>query len=331
MTAAGVGFTELDAGEVMRRWPQWRLADDVRALFQEQSGFLRADQANLTHRRMAQEHDATLYESLPITRITETAAGVEVEAGGQKFRAEKLIIAAGAWSNQVLSHFGVQFPLDVTQEQVVYLHPRSALDFHPSRFPIWIWMDEPCFYGFPIAGRPSVKVAWDRCSVLTTPETRSFEPDQATTETIRCFTRRAPARCRWRRRPCQDLSLHPDPGSRLRHRSGTGLRTVFRRHRRRPRLQVRLIDRPPIGGPGDRRINRRGPVIVFRLSRHPWRDRPDSHLPRLDRPTGSGCSRFDPNNRRILAHASTRHLDRQAARLIERATGMEPAPRRERE
>ena len=38
----------------------------------------------------------------------------------------------------------------VTQEQVSWFTPRGdpAL-FAPDRFPVWIWMDEPSFYGFP--------------------------------------------------------------------------------------------------------------------------------------------------------------------------------------
>src|SRR5207247_6947616 len=31
MRACGVPFEELDAREVMRRWPQWRLSEEVRA------------------------------------------------------------------------------------------------------------------------------------------------------------------------------------------------------------------------------------------------------------------------------------------------------------
>ncbi|MDP9143941.1 MAG: FAD-dependent oxidoreductase, partial [Actinomycetota bacterium] len=64
MTAAGVPFEELDAAEVMRRWPQWRLPDDVTALFQERSGIAMASRANATHRRLAAENGATLVDGV---------------------------------------------------------------------------------------------------------------------------------------------------------------------------------------------------------------------------------------------------------------------------
>lgn len=69
----------------------------------------------------------------------------------------------------------------------MYLTPCDAADFAPERFPIWIWLDVPGIYGFPMFGEPAVKVAWNRCEILTDPETRSMEPDAASTATMRSF------------------------------------------------------------------------------------------------------------------------------------------------
>ena len=190
MTSAGVRYEDLDAGEVMRRWPQWKLPGDVTALFQERSGIAQAARANRAHRSMAVANGATLIDGAPVSSIREVGDEVEVVAGGKAYRAESLIIAAGAWSNPMLGHFGVSFPLEVTLEQVVYLDPGDPAAFHPSRFPIWIWMEIPCFYGFPIFGEPAVKVAWDRCEVVTDPETRTFDPDPQATAAIQEFTAR---------------------------------------------------------------------------------------------------------------------------------------------
>jgi len=187
MTAARVPFEELTAEEVRRRWPQWKLGDDVSALYQDRSGIVMASRANATHRRLAREQGATVIENVEVTSIQETGAEVEVVAGGTSHRAEKVVIAAGAWTNRLLAHLGVEFPLEVTQEQVVYLKPTDPLSFHPSRFPIWIWMNEPSFYGFPIFGEPAVKVAWDRCEIVTDPDTRSFEPRSDVNDAVRGF------------------------------------------------------------------------------------------------------------------------------------------------
>lgn len=190
MTEMGVPFEELDAAEVMRQWPQWRLDDDVAALFQERSGIAMASRANAAHRRMAREHGAELIETSEVTSVVEGADGVIVETADGTHEADHLIVATGAWTNRVVGHLGVTFPLEVTQEQVVYLDPVNPDEFVPYKFPIWIWMDEPSFYGFPVFGEPAVKVAWDRCELVTTPETREFEPRADVTDAIRSFVAR---------------------------------------------------------------------------------------------------------------------------------------------
>jgi sarcosine oxidase len=190
MTAASVPFEELDAAEVMRRWPQWSLSEDVTALYQERSGIAMASRANVTHRRLARDNGATLVDGAEVGAIREVDGEVEIEVDGKIQRVGSLIVAAGAWTPVVLGRMGVDVPLEVTLEQVVYMEATEPMSFHPSRFPIWIWMDEPSFYGFPIFGEPAVKIAWDRCEIVTDPESRSFEPRDDVTAAVRGFAAR---------------------------------------------------------------------------------------------------------------------------------------------
>lgn len=187
MTDAGVVFEDLDSAEVMKRWPQWRLGEDVNALYQDRSGIAMASRANAEHRRMAREHGAALLSTSEVTGIAETEASVVVTTPEGRHEAEILVVAAGAWTNSITRHLGVTFPLEVTQEQVVYLTPDDLDRFSPERFPIWIWMTEPSFYGFPVFGEPAVKVAWDRCELITDPDTREFDPREDVTDAIRRF------------------------------------------------------------------------------------------------------------------------------------------------
>lgn len=188
LTVSGVAYEEVDAAEIMRRWPQWRLPEHVNAIYQERTGLAMASRANTTHRALARGNGATLIDDAPVTSIREIGGEVEVIADGIAYRGESLVVAAGAWTNPAVGHFGVHFPLDVSLEHVIYTTPADPMAYHPSRFPVWIWMDEPCFYGFPIFGEPAVKTAWDRCGLLVDPDTRSFEPDADTVVTIRKFT-----------------------------------------------------------------------------------------------------------------------------------------------
>ena len=179
MDAAGVSYETLDAGEIMRRWPPFRLTDDIHGLFQPESGIAMAARGNAAHQRVARENGATLRDRAPVEAIRPLKGEIEIDAGGVRYRCRRLLIAAGSWSNPALASFGVQLPLRVTQEQVTYFGTPRPADFQPGRFPIWIWMDDPCFYGFPIFGELGPKVGQDAGGREVTADTRTFEPDKA--------------------------------------------------------------------------------------------------------------------------------------------------------
>ena len=194
MRDCGVPFETLDAGEIMRRWPPLRLTDDIHGVYQADGGIAMASRANAAHRRMAREHGATLREHAPVRSIRSSDGEVEVVTGGltgmRVYRCRRLIIAAGPWSNDVLAHLGLMLPLEVTQEQVTYFASPHLADFQPDRFPVWIWMDDPCFYGFPAFGEAGPKVAQDAGGTTVTADRRSFEPDPANLERVVSFLER---------------------------------------------------------------------------------------------------------------------------------------------
>jgi sarcosine oxidase len=178
MRACGVPFEHLEAREIMRRWPQFRVGDEIHGVFQAQSGIAMAARANATHQRMAREHGATLRERAGITDIVPASGEFDVLAGETQYRCSKLIIAAGPWSNEALSFFGARLPLEVTKEQVTYFASPDISMFQPGRFPVWIWMDDPSFYGMPVFGEAGPKAAQDAGGKPVDPDTRSFEPDE---------------------------------------------------------------------------------------------------------------------------------------------------------
>jgi sarcosine oxidase len=185
-----VEFERLDAREIMRRWPAFTLTDDCRGLFQPEGGIAMAARANAAHQRLAREHDATLLDRSPVTAVRSVAGEVEVVARGKAFRARKLVVAAGPWSNAILESLRITLPLEVTQEQVTYYASPHLREFEPGRFPVWIWMDDPCFYGFPVFGEPATKIAQDAGGRPVTADTRSFDPDPENTARVEAWARR---------------------------------------------------------------------------------------------------------------------------------------------
>jgi sarcosine oxidase len=187
MRECDVPFEELDAAEIRRRWPVWHVGDEVHGLFQADSGIAMAARANAAHQRMAREHGAVLRERTPVTSIRERGGEFDVEAGGEHFRCGGLAIAAGPWSNDVLAHFGLRLPLEITKEQVTYYQPREKTAFEPDRFPVWIWMDDPCYYGFPTFGEAGPKAAQDAGGRAVDADARDFEPDAENAARVDAF------------------------------------------------------------------------------------------------------------------------------------------------
>jgi len=84
------------------------------------------------------------------------------------------VIAADAWTNDLLASFDVALPLTIIQAQVTYFASPDPRRFAPDRFPVWIWMDDPSFYGFPTYGEAGPKSAEDVGGDEVTPATRTF-------------------------------------------------------------------------------------------------------------------------------------------------------------
>ncbi|CAN5464831.1 N-methyl-L-tryptophan oxidase [soil metagenome] len=179
LAAEAVPYELLDSGEVMQRWPQWRLADDTTAMWQAQGGLADPFKGNAAHRGLAAARGATLLDRTPVTAIREVGGVYEVDADGVTHGAGRVVVTADAWTNDLLASFDRRLPLTVTKEQVTYFAAADPAAFTPDRFPVWIWMDEPSFYGFPTYGEAGPKAAQDVGGRPVDPDTRTFDRDDA--------------------------------------------------------------------------------------------------------------------------------------------------------
>jgi sarcosine oxidase len=184
MAACGVPFEVLDASEVMKRWPQFRLDDDTVSLYQADSGIAPAARCNAAHVAMAHAYGAELLEHQRVESIRDAGNEITVACDGATYRCSKLVLATDAWTNGLLASWNFRLPLTVTQEQVTYFSVPRPDDYSPERFPIWIWMDEPSFYGFPIYGESGPKAAQDVGGREVTPEDRTFDADADALERV---------------------------------------------------------------------------------------------------------------------------------------------------
>jgi sarcosine oxidase len=202
LTACAVPFEVLDAAEVATRWPAVRLPAGTVSIYQADTSIVAAGRSTATMQRLARAFGARLHDQSPVTGLVDRGGEVEVvvgpadgtgRTGGKPRRivAGRVIVTADAWTNDLLAHLGAALPLTVLREQVTYFAPAEPGGFGADRLPVWIWMDDPSFYGFPTYAEGGhaghVKAAQDCGGEPTTAATRSFDPDPANLDRLARF------------------------------------------------------------------------------------------------------------------------------------------------
>jgi len=187
MIEGGAEVELLTGADVSARWPQLAPPGDVPALAHARAGFVASERATAAHQRLAREAGAELLDGCAVTAVRPSGRDLLVEADGRTIRCRSVILAAGAWLNELLEPLGASLPLTVSQEQISYLAADDLDRFRPDRFPVWIWHGARTFYGFPAFGERAVKAAEDQGGAEVTARTRSFDPDPEATERLHRF------------------------------------------------------------------------------------------------------------------------------------------------
>ncbi len=188
MSARSVPFEMLDVDDVAARYPQLVLPQGTTALFQERTAIVPAARGTAAMARRAVALGAVLRDRSPVRAIKPRPDGVDVVcADGTVYSAARVVVSADAWTSALLAPLGRDLPLTVTEEQVTYFAPADPEQFRPGRFPVWIWMDEPSYYGFPTYGEDTVKAAQDCGGPPVTGDDRSGVEDVAMRDRLASF------------------------------------------------------------------------------------------------------------------------------------------------
>jgi sarcosine oxidase len=192
MRAAEVSFVELAADEAEKRWPAWSIPSGADVLYQPNTGIVSPAQTVPLLQHLAVDAGACLRGECVVTAIEPGDAETVVRlAGGGTIRAAQVVISADAWTSALLEPLGTSLPLVVTKEQVTYYATDDTATFDRANFPVWIWMDDPSFYGFPVFGAPGVKIAQDCGGQPVHPDRRGFDPDAEILQRTNAFAAEA--------------------------------------------------------------------------------------------------------------------------------------------
>jgi sarcosine oxidase len=195
LQATKTHFEHLSAREHNTRFPGFRLRESESAVFQADSGFLRASACVRAQVRIAIDHGAHLVERCRVENI-EHEGGLTIvsERDGKRLEhvVDRVVVTAGAWIDKLVP--ALKPALHVTRQQYAYLRiARDAANFAPGKFPVWIdagGVTGGEMYGFPSDGRvEGVKFAAHLEGEPVNPETMSREVEPAGIEALREYAR----------------------------------------------------------------------------------------------------------------------------------------------
>ncbi len=157
----GVDVEVMTPDEARRLYPQFTLENVERVLLDRTAGIISAKETMESLARLARKNGVRIFENTLVHGIDPGTEPVTVETSAGALKAERLIVAAGAWAGQLLPFLAPR--LAVARQTVGYYVPTGSLDdYRPGRFPVYVYMgdeENDVFYGMPEFGRTGIKVA----------------------------------------------------------------------------------------------------------------------------------------------------------------------------
>jgi sarcosine oxidase len=152
-------YEELTGAEVNERYPGYGVPEHYDVLYQPEGGFLDCERAVSAHVERAHAAGGTVRARESVTDWGVDDDGVVVETDRDTYRANRLVLAAGAWTGDLVDDLdGVVVP----ERQVLgWFQPKTDPErYAPDAFPVFLTADDEGteYYGFPRYDRPGVKL-----------------------------------------------------------------------------------------------------------------------------------------------------------------------------
>jgi len=150
----GLSYELLKPAAVARRYPAFRLSDDLVALRDPRAGWLDPEACNAAHMKVARDNGAELRFDEPVIAWEATSSGVTVRSSQDTYVAESLVLCVGARTRQLLGDLDLS--LEVERQAVLWLEPDDDDGrYDEERFPIYAYEYVPgeICYGFPRLAR----------------------------------------------------------------------------------------------------------------------------------------------------------------------------------
>ena len=211
----------LTAAEAMSRFPAFHLPDTLVAVYEKNGGVLDAQACVGAHLDVAARYDAELHHNEPVLRWAADGdgEGIRVETAQGSYACERLVIAAGSWTSDVLADLSL--PLTVWRVVNAYFEPTRP-EFNIGRCPFYLLeVPEGTYYGLPSLPGQGLKVGRHDAGEVCTPQNIRRSVDLSEIEALRSMldrympgaagTLKATSTCIYTMTPDEDFIIDRHP------------------------------------------------------------------------------------------------------------------------
>ena len=158
------------------RYPMIHFPDHFQILFEPDAGFVTPEKAIALYTSDAIRLNADIRAREKVLNWEMENSFIDVTTNKNTYRADRLIICAGAWSGKLIPSLPAR--LKVTKQIVGWMKPKKWNDFSLGNFPCWFLVDDDgnMFYGFPMlpakdfGGPIGLKLALHKAGVEVDPD-----------------------------------------------------------------------------------------------------------------------------------------------------------------
>jgi sarcosine oxidase len=187
----GLAHEVLDATELTRRFPGYRLPQGYAAVYQPEGGFVASDRAIIAHVELALADGADIRAREPLLSWQPTpGGGVRVTTPRGRYEAGQLVLSTGAWIGE---HVPALAGKAVPERQVLgWFRPEEPAHFRLGALPVGnVLTDDGHIYVFPQWGVPGFKIGlYHHFNETGAADALSREPTAADEAALRALVQR---------------------------------------------------------------------------------------------------------------------------------------------
>jgi len=154
----GLDVTPMDAAEITRRWPGFRVPASMTGVFEARAGYLLVEACVRAHLADAVAAGAELKTGETVIDCQANDAEITVITDRARYTTARLILTAGAWAGEWLKDLGIAF--QVRRKPQFWFATNSDAYSLAKQSPAFLF-ESPAgvFYGFPEIDSGEVKVS----------------------------------------------------------------------------------------------------------------------------------------------------------------------------